>query len=196
MSKLTPEQQEAAWLHCEYVSLPEGVLWLKSQFNLTTSRSALSNWLRRRRAKNSLDACFNRLLDTREQALLIGKLFRSATKITVANSVLISQAAFEELQKKSEDRDDAKISTLMRLALQAKEQEIKEKVVALQAHRLQFDAAKVVHRKFKELKDIDDGDGDEATKIEKVMLLLFGERPDVTDFSEVGPDLPEKEPLT
>jgi hypothetical protein len=180
-SRLTPEQQEAAWLHCEYVSRNDGILWLKDQFSLDINVAALSAWLGRRRARRSFRACIDRVRLAREHALLFEKVIGPAIGITAANSLLIAQTVFEELQKESEDRDCAKTSAMMRLALQA--------------YRIHFDAAKEVRANSAALKVIEEGAGNEAEKIKQVMLLLFGERPDVTDFSDDRPDFPEEEAL-
>jgi hypothetical protein len=181
-SRLTPEEQEAVWLHCEYVSRKDGLLWLKDQFSLDISLVALSSWLGKRRARRSFRACIDRVRLAREQALLFEKVIGPAAGITAANSFHIAQIVFEELQKKSEDRDYAKITAMMR--------------VALQAYRIHFNAAKEVRANSAALKVIEESDEDEDAKIKQVMFLLFGERPDVTDFSDVGPDLPEKEALS
>jgi hypothetical protein len=174
-------------MHCETVSIQDGVLWLKTEFNLQTSSSALSTWLRRERARRSMAERMERLLLAREQALLVGRTVGNATGITAANSVLISQAVFEEMQKEPILRDQKKLTELMRLCLAARDQEIKEKVLALNHSRFQFNASKAALQHAKKLQEITEGGGDEREKIEKVMVLLFGEEPTGADPA------PEKE---
>jgi hypothetical protein len=72
----------------------------------------------------------------------------------------------------------------MQLAIKARDQEIREQTVMLQARRFYFDASKAVLREADKLEEINKGPGDEREKIDKIILLLFGERPDVTDFGQ------------
>jgi hypothetical protein len=177
MSRLTLDQRDSAFLHCETVSIKNGVLWLKTEFNLETSSSALSTWLRRERARRSMADRRQRLLLTKDQARIVGKVFQSATSITVANSVLISEAVFEEMQLDPGLRDQKKLIELMRLALAARDQEIKESALALNIDRFRFNGSKAALKYRKELKEIGESDEDETEKIKKVILLLFGEEP-------------------
>jgi len=193
LAGLTPDQREVAWLNCEQMSLKEGVLWLKAQYGIETNTKGLSAWLRKLRAQKSLDEYLDRLRFTKEQALIIGNACQSAAAFDRANTVVISQLVFEELQKKPADRNEPRLIEMIRLSLQAGEQDIKKKSVNLQQHKFQFDSAGAVRRHFNQLKEIEDGPGDETEKINQVRLLLFGERPDITDFSDARPVSPEKE---
>jgi hypothetical protein len=141
INRLTPDQREAAFMHCELVSIKDGVQWLASEFNLQTSASSLSKWLRKQRADRSMAERREHLLLTKAQARIVGEVFQSATDVTVANSVLISQAAFEEMLKDPSERDLKKVIELMRLALAAKTQEFREDTLAFNIKRFKFNAA-------------------------------------------------------
>ncbi len=168
INQLTREQREATFAYCDNVTLKQGVLWLKQEFNLDTSESALSAWMRRQRATSPFALRLESLRQLNEQIILVRKIFRAVTGISAANSVLIAQVVFEELKKKEEDRDEKRVVELMRLVLRARDQEIREKAVTLRGAK---------RAAGKPAPDTDATAGDEQEKIDKVMLTLFGPEP-------------------
>jgi hypothetical protein len=58
MLRLTPQQQDAAFAHCQTTSVRDAVPWLKDQFSVTIGKSALSAWLQQQRIKRSPAAGF------------------------------------------------------------------------------------------------------------------------------------------
>src|SRR5580692_10322868 len=50
---LKAAQRDAVFVHCNAVSLPEGVTWIKSEFNIDINPDRLSAWLRRQRIVRS-----------------------------------------------------------------------------------------------------------------------------------------------
>lgn len=186
LDKLNPTDQDLIFSHCNPAgtTLAQGVLWIKDTFNVKISENRLSVWLRHRRVELSNAARLESLRNTRDSAILIGKVVGSATGITVANSVLISQAIFEQLSLPEEERDEKRLTSYMQLALKARDQEIRESSLALQTDRFQFDAAAAALKKAGDLQQINQTGGDELAKVEAAIKVLFGERPAVTDFRE------------
>ena len=98
--------------------------------------------------------------------------------MTVANSVLISQAVFEEMQKDPSERDQKKLAELMRLCLIARDQELREKKLSLEQNRFRSNSSKVnpAHRKQSDKPEITPEE--ERVKVERAMLRVFGPEPD------------------
>lgn len=119
----------------------------------------------------------DKLRDASNFATLVGKAVGTATEINEANSVLISQIVFEEMRKPAGERDEERLVAYMKLALQAWAQVLRSRAVDLGYNRFKFDAAKRARECVKELREIDEGDGDEREKIEKAMVVLFGPKP-------------------
>jgi hypothetical protein len=189
LGRLTPGQRETVFAHCGARPASEGVLWLRSKFNFQISERSLRRWLQLERGKRAHPPNLDRLGRVKEQAAFIRDLLSSSAGITLASSILIAQTAFEELLKPPEDRDEKRLTECMRFALQAWAQEIKDKAVDLNISRFQFDAAKAAMREQKELQKISEENCDESEKIEKVIELLFGKRPAVTDLGLSPEDL-------
>ena len=174
LSQLTAEQQDEVITHCESLKLEDGVSWLKASFNLTLGKMALSRWLRKHRARRSVAARLQQIQDARDQATLIGKVVGAATEITGANIVLIAQAVFDELVKPPAERDEAKLSQYMALAIKVNEQNLKARAGNLAFQRFHFDAAKKALSFVSQLQHINESGADERAKVEEAMVLLFG----------------------
>jgi hypothetical protein len=180
---LRPEQQAAIFAHCEGVSLEEGAVWLKGEFGVSLCSHNLGTWLRKERIRQSIAPHLDAISDDRDRALLIGEVIGSATTITKANSVLISQAIFEEFRKPAGQRDQKYLAQYMGLALKATEQELKARSIDLGYDRFHFDTAKKATECAAQLQKIDEGGGDEREKIQKAIVVLFGERPSNTEIA-------------
>jgi len=117
------------------------------------------------------------LLLSREKAAIMRKIHSGATEMTVANSVLISQAVFEEMQKDPSGRDQKKMVELMRLCLTARDQELREKKLSLEQNRFRSNSSKVnpAHRKQSDKPEITPEE--EREKVERAMLRVFGPEP-------------------
>lgn len=178
LHRLTPEQKDAAFAHCEAVKLEEGVQWLKAEMGIQISVKNLCVWLQRQRLQRSMAGPLKRIADDRDRATLVGDVVGMATEITEANIALISQAVFEEFREPAEKRDEKRLAKYMTLALKAREQGLKSRAIDLAFNRFHFDAARRARECVAELQEINKGDGDEREKIERAMKLLFGERPE------------------
>ena len=189
ISRLTPSQRDAAFTHCETVSLSEGVLWIKDQFNIRVTARTLSAFLREQRLARSMEPELNRLRDNRDRASLLGQVVNSATSLTVANSVLFSQAIFEEFRKPDDKRDETRLIHFMELALKAREQELKASAIDLSFDRFHFDVAGAALKHASKLQRIHESTASERAKLEKAIKLMFGEKP--TDFVVDEPPLEE-----
>jgi len=181
---LSPEQRRMVCAHCETVSLDQGIRWIKEEFGLTISSSALSRWLRRRRDDQAADHRLEEIRDDSRRAALIGKVFGAANTLAEANTVLVAQAVFEELRKPAAERDEKRLAQFMNLALKAR-------TVGLAHHRFHFDAAKRATQCAAQLQKISQEAGGEREKIEKAMVVLFGEEP--SGFQSM-PDSPQSTP--
>ena len=181
---LDREQQEAIYAHCESVSVNEGVRWIKEEFDLEVCFSGLTRWLQRQRTDKALMDRLEDIRDDRDRALLMGRVIGSATPITEANSVLFSQAVFEEFRKASGERDEGRLVKFMALALKAREQELKSRTVDLGFSRHHFDAAKKSLAFAPQLLRIHESSDDERAKIEQAIVVLFGEDPAGFESSE------------
>jgi len=182
LNQLTQGQQDRVVAHCEGVTLAEGVKWLKAQFNIKLTDICLSRWLKRQRLNVVVQARLTRIQDARDNATLMGKAIGSAAEFTNANFVLIAQAVFEELLKEEDDRDEAKLASYMTMALRAQGNDLKDRTVGLSYKRFYWDKSKTALKHAPELIRISESDADEDAKIEKAMLLLFCEKPEITDF--------------
>jgi len=179
LGMLEPAQRDAVFLHCEHITQKEGVLWIKEQFNVDLSASALGIWLQKRRIDANFALHLESIRDDNERASLVAEVFGAAATLTKANCVLIAQAVFEEFRKPAAERDEKRLSQYMNLAL-------KGRTVDLAYDRLYIDCAKKASKHAAEIQKINDGEGDETEKIEEVMRLLFGEEPENTMFEGAG----------
>ncbi len=174
LGQLSLEQQRTTFAHCDRVSLAEGVQWVKRQYDLQVSNSALSAWLRRHRPSRPVAGPLQRLGDNRDLATFVGNVIGTATEITDQNIVSFAQAVFEEFQKTAEERNERRLVQFMTLALKAKDQEIRARSVDLAQDRFHFDAAKQALAFASELQRIHDSGADDRAKIEEAMTILFG----------------------
>jgi len=110
-------------------------------------------------------------------AKLVGAAVGIAREMTEANITLVAQAAFEEFLKAPEERDAKLLAKYMALALRARDLELKGSADQLAREKHYYNLAKKSLEYVKQLKAINDSDDDEREKIEKVMVLLFGEKP-------------------
>jgi len=177
---LDPLDQELVFSHCNTapVTLVKGCEWIKRTYNIETSPTRLSAWLQNQRAEKSEGARLQQIREESAKATLIGKVLAVALDLNEVNSRMIQQAVFQELQKEPEERNEKRLVAYMDLAIKSRAQEVKEKTVALQARRLYFNASKEALKCAAELQEINKGDGDEMEKIEKAMVVLFGEDPE------------------
>jgi hypothetical protein len=162
-------------LHCERISREEGVSWIKEQFNIDLSASALGIWLRKRRIDANFALHLESIRDDTERARLVAEVFGAAATLTKANSVLIAQAVFEEFRRPAAERDEKRLTQYMNLAL-------KGRSVDLAYDRFYIDSARKASEHAAEIQKINDGEGDETEKIQEVIRLLFGEEPENTTF--------------
>jgi hypothetical protein len=122
-----------------------------------------------------------RLRDIRaaiDLAMELESVIGSAAKLTEANLILMAWEIFNELMKPAGERNETLLARYMPAALKARDQEIKDRSLDLTERKINFNAAKASLRVVGQLKEIKDSPEDEQTKIEKVMLLLFGPEPD------------------
>jgi hypothetical protein len=194
MNALTQAQKDAAFAWCETASIRQGVLWIKEQFNLRVSRAALGRWLREQRIANSMAPEIARLRENQDRAAVIGEVAGTATTITVANSVLFSQAVFEEFSKPEPQRNQKLMVHYMELALAAREQELKGNAIALAFSRFHFDAAKTALKQAAALQSINRSRADDRAKIDRAVVLLFGKPPQMPELDL--PQFPEPPPST
>jgi hypothetical protein len=183
MNTLTQAQRDEAFAACEALPVREGVVWLRQQFNLRIGRSALSTWLREQRTEKSMALEVARLRENQNRATIIGNVAGSATSITVANSVLFSQAVFEEFKKPEQERNQDLMVHYMELALTAREQEIRASAIHLGFSRFHFDSGKCALKKAAALHRINSSVDDERSKIERAVTLLFGKPPEMPEIA-------------
>jgi hypothetical protein len=193
LDRLTAEQQEHVYAHCKELRLRDGVAWLKEQFAISLAESSLRLWLRKERVRRDIAARLDKISDARDGARLISAAIGSAKEITEANLVLLAQAAFEEFLKEPEQRNAKLLGEYMAFALRARDLELRGSANELAREKHYYDLAKKSLEYVEQLKGINDSDDDERAKIDKAMVLLFGERPEITDFRDMGTELPEKE---
>ncbi len=170
MLRLTPEQRDAAFAHCQDISLDEGVRWIKESCHVLIGKSALGEWLREQRIERSMAAELAALRDNQQGASLVNDAASGATPLTVANSVLFANAIFAEFRKPDGKRDENRLIRYMGLALKARELEIRERAGQLSIMRFR-------HGIGKETAKREEDPVDEQAKIDKVMLTLFGPEP-------------------
>jgi len=171
MQCLTAAQKDAAYAHCQTVSLREAILWLRQQFNIKISKTALARWLQQQRIERLMAADLTDIRDHHQAASLIQDAAETSTPLTIANSVLFANAVFKEFRKPDGQRDENRMIRYMNLALKARDLEIRARSVELECERLHFTAAK------KPTLAVVAPDPDEFRKTEEAMALLFGEEP-------------------
>lgn len=172
MLRLTPEQQEAAFAHCNAAPLRDAVHWLKAQFNLTISKSALGTWLQDQRIERSMHDELASLRENQRGATLVNEIAAAAAPITMANSVLFANAIFNEFRKPDGVRDENRLIRYMDLALKARDIEVRAAAVHIASERLRFLKSKPAN-----CTDCITDPPDEAEKTDRAMALLFGEPP-------------------
>jgi hypothetical protein len=175
LASLCLQEQQAIFIHCRELSLNEGVAWIKAQYGIQLSQSALASRLRKHREDDVIGARLEAIRDDSERALLVGNIVGAAATISEANTYLFAQAIFEEFRKPQEQRDERRLVNYMNAALKARS-------VHLAYERHQFDAAKQAMKCLTKLQEIQAGGGDEQQKIEQAVKVLFGERPENTTF--------------
>jgi hypothetical protein len=176
---LDAAQRDALAEYCAHASLADGLRWLEAQFGIKiASTSTLSRWLHKHRILKSIESQLALISDDSERATLIGKLVGAAAALTDANIVLVAQAVFEELRKPAEERDEKRLAQYMTFAIRARAQNLTARSVDLAYERHRFNAAKRAMELAADLQQINQGGGDEREKIEKAIVLLFGEAPD------------------
>jgi len=177
MLRLTPEQKDTAYSHCQTLSIREGVRWLKEKFNLSTNRKTLGSWLQEQRIERSMAAELADLRDNQQGASLIKDVAPDVTPLTVANSVLFASAVFKEFRKPDGERDENRLIRYMDLALKARDLDIRASAVRLSLERFHLEAAKKSADSTGELQMGWDGGSEDRKKIQKAMDLVFGEEP-------------------
>jgi hypothetical protein len=177
MQRLTPLQKDSCFAHCETTPVREAVRWIKAQFNITISKSSLSAWLREQRIERSMSAELAALRDNHYGASLVSDVAGASTPITVANSVLFASAVFNEFKKSPAERDENRLVRYMDLALKARDLEIRASAVQLSFERYRSDAARKPANCPSDPQSLAESYADEREKIEKAMLLVFGEEP-------------------
>lgn len=178
LGRLNAKQQAAMAKHCEKVSVPEGVLWIKKKFGIDVNEGSLGKWLRKRRVATIYAGRLDQLRDDDAFAELVVKAVGSVPGMTEAASVIIGQVALEEARKPEEERDLEKLMKLMKVLLPAWSKAIESRDIDFRVKRFKFNATEEVERLAEEIHAIRHGPGDEREKMEKIMLLLFGPEPD------------------
>ena len=93
--------------------------------------------------------------------------------MTVANSLLFANAVFNEFKKPESERDENRLIRYMDLALKARDMEIRAGAVQLGYQRFRFATARTLPNGEPE-----PSPAENRKKMEKAMLLLFGEEPE------------------
>ena len=171
MRRLTPQQMDTAFAHCQTVTVREGVQWLKQQFNLTIGKSALAAWLQEQRIERSMAPELSAIRDNQQAASLINDAAPASTPLTVANSVFFASAVFDEFRKPEGERDENRLLRYMDLALRARDLEIRANALQVSLDRLRFHSARNLSDPTLDPESI----AEEREKTEEAMLLLFGE---------------------
>jgi len=174
---LSEEQQTAVFEHCDALSFEEGAKWIAAKFGITVRPQTLGEWLRKERIHRPIREWLQSIEDDRDRATLIANVVGAAAAITEANIVLIAQAIFEQLRKPPEERDEKLLAKYMSLALKARGQNLQSRSIDLNSDKFQFDVAKRAKECAAQLQQIDSEEGDEREKIEKAIVVLFGEAP-------------------
>jgi hypothetical protein len=174
MGRLTQPQQDLAFDHCHTIPVRDAVLWLKAQFNLQISKSALALWLRQQRVERSMAAELAALRDNQHGATLVEEVFGQSTPLTIANSVLFASAVFNEFRKPEAERDQNRLVRYMDLALKARDLEIRASAVQLNYERMRRDSSM---KSATTIPPDPDSIAAEREKTKEAMVLLFGERP-------------------
>jgi hypothetical protein len=190
LGRLTRAKQELLYKECEKLTVKNAIVWLKEEHALEVNETALSRWMSKRREDLEFINRLQDIRDDRDKAGLVGGILGAAAEFSEANCVMISQAVFEELRKEKEDRDEVRLMKLMELALKADRS-------GLARTKFQYNAVRLARKHATELVEINGSNEDEETKIDRAMILLFGEGPsgDVTEL-EVATDevtIPEEE---
>jgi hypothetical protein len=180
LNTLDDIDQDLVFSHCEpaSVTLEDGIEWIKETYSVEIKKSALSDWLRKRRIEHSQSARFDKIREDKACATMMGKVFGTALELASGNVKMIQQAIFEELQKPIGERAEKRLGLYMDLAIKARAQEIKQQALALDKDRFQFNAARSALKAAAQLQQINQTGGDERSKIEQASLLLFGEDPE------------------
>lgn len=187
LGTLDAAQRDAVVAYCAHASLADALRWLEAQFGIKiASTSTLGRWLQKQRILKSIESQLALISDDSERATLIGKLVGAATALTDANIVLVAQAVFEELRKPAEERDEKRLAQYMTFAIRVRAQNITARSVDLAYERHRFNAAKRAMQVAADLQQINQGGGDEREKIEKAIVLLFGEEPGGFDSESSG----------
>jgi hypothetical protein len=187
MQRLAPPQQDrggggdkrrlaggrAAYNFCRTASLKEALPWLKSQFNITIGKSALSTWLQEQRIERSMAAELAALRDNQQAAHLISNVAQASAPLTIANSLLFASAVFNEFRKPEAQRDETRLARYMDLALKARDLEIRASAVQVSFERMRLDSAKKTPHALPDPESIPN----EREKTEQAMVLLFGDPP-------------------
>jgi hypothetical protein len=134
----------------------------------------------------SIGARLDEISDTSREANLICKAFGKASEITEANLVLLAQATSQELAKKPEERDAKLLAQYFAIALRARDLDLKDSAHQLCREKHYYDLARKSLEFVAQPKDINDGEEDEREKIQKAILLLFGE-------DAIGFELPKEQ---
>jgi len=193
LDQLSTQQQEQVFTHCDAIELCDGVAWLKTEFDITLTEAGLQMWLREERLRPGMQPRLDKIGEARDGARLISKVLGCAGEITEANVVMLAQAAFEEFLKKPEERDSKLLAEYMVLALRARDLDLKGSANRLAREKHYYDLARKSLAYVEKLKSINDSAGDERAKVNRAIVLLFGERPDITDFRDAALAVPEGE---
>jgi hypothetical protein len=181
--------QDLVFEYCNrsVVTLEEACEWIKANYHIEMSSHQLGIWLRDERVQKGVAARLDQIREDSARAGLIGKAFGDVLDLNDVNTKMIQQAVFQELQKEPGKRDEKRLADYMNMAIRSRAQETREKAVALQARRFFFSATKAALKCASQLQEIDKGDEDEMEKIEKALVVLFGEEPERFE-SFVNPD--------
>jgi hypothetical protein len=189
LDRLTREQRDAMFENCERMRLEDGVVWIKEQYNVEVAIQTLRKWLGKERDDKAAGEQLQNIRDDKDRALLMERVIGPSSVFTDANSTLFAQAVFEEFRKPAEERDQERLIRYMELAIKAKNQELKERVIKLGYDKFHFDGARAALGHVDELQGINASPADEDEKIEQAIEILFGKTPKNTTFEpETSPD--------
>lgn len=184
LHKLKEEEQEEAFIYVEAHTLAEAKTWLHSRFGIMLNGSSISTWATRKRTEKA-NFEFHRLLgeiktDAARANLLEQKL-GDLSPIRRANVNLLSQELFRALVDQNENRTKRSARLLAPLIEALAKQNSAEAALVratVARARFQFDAAKAALRSLTDLQEVIRLPLDEKEMCERVVKLLFGDKPD------------------
>ena len=182
--KLTPEQREMVYDFADAHTLDGTVAWIKSEFDIETSKTSLGDWLEKVRGEKTTEALFlERLEELRkadERSHEIGVSVGNTLQLHESNVVLLSQAL--QAAQIANDHQALKaaavgLSMVMEAVAKSKKADADVLTAETQRDKFQFDAAKAALANAAELQAINAEKIDDSEKRARAIKVLFGDRP-------------------